>query len=125
MTTHEALVRDLYAHFNARDIDAVLAVLAADVAWANGMTGGHVHGHEGLRAYWTAQWSDIDPHVEPVTVTEEDGATVVEVHQTVRDLQGKLLLDEPVCHVFRFEDGRVARFDIRSGSGLASLPHGS
>jgi hypothetical protein len=36
------LLKRIYDCFNARDIDGVLAVLADDVAWANGMDGGHV-----------------------------------------------------------------------------------
>ena len=35
------LLKRIYDRFNARDIDGVLAVLADDVAWANGMDGGH------------------------------------------------------------------------------------
>lgn len=33
----EPLIRQLYASFNARSIDAVLAGLASDVVWANGL----------------------------------------------------------------------------------------
>src|SRR3546814_13049741 len=40
----------IYDRFNARDIDGVLAALTDDVAWANGMDGGHVHGSEAVRA---------------------------------------------------------------------------
>ena len=36
------LLKRIYDCFNARDIDGVLTVLADDVAWANGMDGGHV-----------------------------------------------------------------------------------
>ena len=50
-----------------------------------------------------------------------DDSTVVEVHQTVRDLAGKLLLDETVGHVFRIEAGRVARVDIQPGSQLSTI----
>ena len=49
------LLKRIYDRFNARDIDGVLAVLADDVAWANGMDGGHVHGREAVREYWTRQ----------------------------------------------------------------------
>ena len=115
------LLERLYERFNARDIDGVLVALADDVAWANGMDGGHVHGHEGVRAYWTRQWSMIDPHVEPVSFhAGEDGVVVAEVLQTIRDLAGKPLAgqthglkDKTVGHVFRLLDGKVARFDIR------------
>jgi hypothetical protein len=53
------LVRHLYDRFNARDIDGVLAGLADDVAWANAMDGGYVHGHAAAREYWTRHgpWS--------------------------------------------------------------------
>jgi len=38
---------------------------------------------------------------------------IVEVHQVVRDLNGNLLADKMVGHVFRIEDGFVKRFYIR------------
>ena len=40
----ERLIRDLYASFNARDIDAVIALMAPDVDWPNAWEGGRVHG---------------------------------------------------------------------------------
>ncbi len=124
VTANERLIRNLYDGFNARDIDAVLSKLAEDVTWANGMDGGHIHGCEAVRGYWTLQWSTIDPHVEPVNVVpDEDGSVTVEVHQVVRDLQGQLLLDETVRHVFRIDDGLVSRFDIRSASQLSAIVH--
>jgi hypothetical protein len=80
----------IYDSFNARDIDGVLAVLTDDVAWANSMDGGHVHGREAVREYWTRQWAIVSPHVEPVGFhRKEDGAIVAEVRQSVRDLEGK------------------------------------
>ena len=48
-----AFLRRVYERFNARDIDGVLACLHADVQWANGQDGGYVHGHDGVRRYWT------------------------------------------------------------------------
>ena len=60
------LLKRIYDGFNARDIDGVLTVLTDDVAWANGMDGGYVHGREAVREYWTRQWSMVSPHVEPV-----------------------------------------------------------
>ena len=60
-----AVLRAIYNCFNARDIDGVLDALTDDVAWANGMEGGYVHGREGVREYWTRQWAIVSPHVEP------------------------------------------------------------
>ena len=102
MNDDEPLIRHLYDRFNARDIDAVLSTLAEDVAWANGMENTHVHGPEAVREYWTHQWSVINPHVDPLHMTKAaDGSTVVQVHLTVHNLEGKLVLDEMVGHVFQ------------------------
>ena len=109
-----ALLNRLYERFNARDMEAVIAVMHPDILWANGMEGGHVNGRQGVREYWTRQWAVIDPHVEPMTfATGPDGETIVEVHQTVRDLAGQLLSDKVVSHIFRIEGGLIRRFDIR------------
>jgi SnoaL-like protein len=115
MSSDLELLERLYDRFNARDTEAVLATMHVNVLWANGMEGGHVHGHDGVRSYWTRQWAMIDPHVEPMSfATGRDGEIVVEVHQTVRDLEGKLLSDKAVSHIFRIEDGLIRRFDIRT-----------
>lgn len=115
------MLKRVYAGFNARDIDAVLAVLSDDVAWANGMDGGHVHGREAVRDYWTRQWAVISPHVEPVAFAEtDDGTVAVEVIQSVFDLDGRPLEgqshgleDKTVTHIFRIEGDKIVRFDIR------------
>lgn len=114
MAGDEQLLRQLYERFNARDMEALLAAMHDDVRWANGMEGGHVQGHEGVRVYWTRQWGMIDPHVQPVAFSHgADGLVVVEVHQVVRDLSGTVLLDRMVEHIFRIEEGKIRRFDIR------------
>lgn len=107
-------LKQVYERFNARDIEAVLVALHPDVMWANGMEGGHVHGREAVRSYWTRQWAAIDPRVEPTGFsTGADGEIVVEVRQTVRDLHGVVLVDQMVGHIFRIENGLITRFDIR------------
>ena len=114
MKSAPELLRDAYAAFNRRDIDGVLASMSADVDWPNGMEGGCVHGHDELRAYWTRQWAVVDPYVEPARIVEGDsGDTVVEVHQVVRDLSGKVLVDRMVQHVYRIRSGLIERMDIR------------
>jgi len=114
----------IYERFNARDIEAVLTALTDDVVWANGMEGGHVHGRDAVREYWTRQWSVVSPHVEPVGFRRvADGAIEVEVLQTVHDLEGKPLQgqthglkDKTVGHVFHLREGKVARFDIQDAA---------
>lgn len=113
MIDERELLAQAYRDFNARDIDAVLVHMRPDVVWPNGMEGGYVHGHQEVRDYWTRQWATLDPTVEPLRM-EPDGAGrfVVEVHQVVRDLAGKLLSDAMVRHVYRIRDGLVERMDI-------------
>jgi hypothetical protein len=113
-TSASSLLQRAYAAFNARDIDGALVTMRSDVVWPNGMEGGTVHGHDGVRAYWTRQWGLVDPHVEPKTFdVDSAGRIVVGVHQVVRDLSGKVLLDRMVQHVYTLKDGLIQSMDIR------------
>ena len=114
MSSEVELLKHVYERFNARDMETVLAVMHEDVVWANGMEGGHVHGRDGVRSYWTRQWAIVDPHVDPVGFSiGPKGEIIVEVHQVVHDLAGSLLVDQSVGHIFRVENGQIKRFDIR------------
>lgn len=114
------LIKHIYERFNARDIEGVLATLSADVAWANGMEGGHVHGHEAVRDYWTRQWAIVSPHVEPVAIRASGDSTyTAEVIQRIFDLQGQPLKgqshglkDKTVLHIFTMKGDKIVRFDI-------------
>jgi hypothetical protein len=107
------LLRAAYAAFNARDIDATLALMTPDVHWPKAFKGGFARGPEEVRAYWTEQWSEINPHVEPVAFQPEDaGKILVEVHQVVRDLAGVVLADEYVGHRFIIEHGLIQSMEV-------------
>jgi len=111
----ETLIRQLYLNFNTRAIDAALDGLAVDVVWANGMEGGHVHGRDAVRDYWTRQFSQIHSSVTPREIGfTDDGRVRVEVHQVVHSADDtQLLADTTVQHLFTFDDaGMIARFDI-------------
>jgi hypothetical protein len=91
----------------------VLAQMTDDVDWPNAWEGGRLIGRDAVRAYWTRQWAQIDPHVEPQAFrTLPDGAVEVEVRQVVRGPDGALLADAVVRHAYRFRDGLVARMDV-------------
>ena len=109
----EDLIKRTYAAFNARDIEAVLAVMHADVDWPNGMEGGRVIGHDEVRRYWTRQWSMIDPNVTPERfVREADGRIAVHVHQVVRDLEGNVISEGMVEHVYLIAAGLIKSMEI-------------
>ncbi|MBE9035391.1 nuclear transport factor 2 family protein [aff. Roholtiella sp. LEGE 12411] len=107
------LLRAAYAAFNARDIDAALALMAPDVVWPRAFKGGFVRGPEEVRAYWTEQWSEINGHVEPVAFhPEEAGRILVDVHQVVRDKAYAVLADEHVGHRFTIEHGLIQAMEV-------------
>ncbi|HEU0175430.1 MAG TPA: nuclear transport factor 2 family protein [Blastocatellia bacterium] len=114
MSTDHDLLTNVYSAFNARDVDAVLAAMSADVDWPNGWEGGRIIGRDGVRDYWARQWAEIDPHVEPVGFdTDEIGRSVVKVHQVVRDLEGNVTAEGMVEHVYLIEDGLIKSMEIR------------
>ena len=107
------LLRTAYAAFNSRDIDAALALMAPDVAWPRAFKGGFVQGREEVRAYWTEQWSEINPHVEPVAFHPENvDQILVEVHQVVRDMAGAVIADEHVGHRFTIAHGLIQMMEV-------------
>ena len=110
-----AVLRAAYTAFNARDIAAALALMSSDVTWPRAFKGGFVRGPEAVCAYWTEQWSEIDPRVEPAAFfPDEDGSILVEVHQVVRDLAGAVLADERVGHRFTLEHGLIRAMEVGS-----------
>ena len=108
-----AYFQSLYAAFNRRDADSVIEMMSRDVDWPNAWKGGRLIGPEAVREYWTAQWAEIDPHVEPTSVTERpDGGVAVTVRQVVRSRDGDILADGEVVHVYRLADGLILRMDV-------------
>ena len=114
VSTAQELLTAVYAAFNARDVDTVLEHMQPDVEWPNGWEGGYVHGREAVREYWERQWAELNPHVEPVDFdTEKDGRTAVTVHSVVRDLDGNVVFDGMIEHVYTIEGGLIRHMEIR------------
>jgi ketosteroid isomerase-like protein len=106
-------LRETYRAFNARDIDGVLELMHPQVDWPNAWEGGRVAGHDAVREYWSRQWAKIDPHVEPLDIhVRDDGRVAVEVQQVVRSLDGTILSEGGVTHVYTFDGELVSRMDI-------------
>jgi hypothetical protein len=109
----KTLIEQAYSAFNKRDIDGALALMTEDVSWPKASEGGKIVGKDEIRVYWTRQWGEFDPHVEPHAIIEEDGGKVsVSVHQLVKSLQGDVLSDSEVLHVFTINAGLIAAMDI-------------
>ena len=113
MADTKTLIEQAYSAFNKRDIDGALALMTQDVSWPKASEGGRIIGKEEIRAYWTRQWDEFDPHVEPLTITEGDGGKVrVRVHQLVKSLEGDVLSESEVLHVFTMNSGLIAAMDL-------------
>lgn len=113
MLEKQELIKNAYAAFNARDIDAILQVMHPDVKWSKAWEGDYAQGHDDVRAYWERQWKEIDPNVKPVGFRERADKTLeVEVDQLVKDLEGNILFDGKVKHVYVINDGLLQQMDI-------------
>ena len=113
MADTKTMIEQAYSAFNKRDIDGALALMTQDVSWPKASEGGKIIGKEEVRAYWTRQWDEFDPHVEPLAMTEEGGGKIrVMVHQLVKSLQGDVLSDSEVLHVFTVKSGLIAAMDL-------------
>ena len=109
----ESVLTAMYEGFNARDIDAVLAQMDETVDWPRAFEGDRVTGLDAVRGYWTQQWTEIDPTVTPVGVTwRSPDVAAVEVDQVVRDMDGNLLGEGRVLHVYSFTGDLVSRMDV-------------
>jgi hypothetical protein len=127
MANPHTLIAQAYSAFNRRDIDAALALMTEDVIWPKASEGGHVVGKEQIRAYWTRQWAEFDPHVDPLAITEEVGShgqpkVHVRVHQLVKSLHGDLLSDSEVLHIFTLRDDLIAAMHLGDQADFTPVP---
>ena len=106
MPNTRTLIAQAYSAFNRRDIDAALALMSESVSWPKASKGGRVVGRAEIRAYWTRQWQQFDPNVEPLEIIEQEGGIArVKVHQLVKSLGGDVLSDGVVWHVYTIANG--------------------
>ncbi|MDR3450842.1 MAG: nuclear transport factor 2 family protein [Alphaproteobacteria bacterium] len=114
MANTQMLIAEAYSAFNRRDIDGALALMSKNVSWPKASEGGRVVGKDEIRAYWTRQWKEFAPRVEPVEVIDCEGSkTDVRVHQLVKTLSGDVLSDIEVWHVYTITNGLIERMDLR------------
>ena len=94
MANTQTLIAEVYSAFNQRNIDGALALMRESVSWPKASEGGRVVGKAEIRAYWSRQWKEFDPHVEPIEVIDRGADKIdVRVHQLVKSLGGDVLSD--------------------------------
>jgi ketosteroid isomerase-like protein len=113
----EGVIRRAYSSFNTRDIEAAVVLMAPDVTWPDVADGGFVHGRDGVREHWSAQFEEVDPRIEPLEFRPRpDGRIAVLVRQVVRSTDGEPISDERLTHVYAFTDELIERMDIVDGT---------
>ncbi len=113
MDKNTVLLKKVYYAFNTRNIEAALAIMHQNVILANGMEGGYVHGHDGVREHWNKQWQIVDRDIEPISIVADGkGKIVANVHQVVRDMHDNILEDEILQHTYLIEDNLIKHMDI-------------
>jgi hypothetical protein len=116
MPNTRTLLAQAYSAFNDRDIERALALMSENVSWPKASEGGRVVGKDQIRSYWTRQWKEFDPHVEPLEMIDhEGGVTEVKVHQLVKSLGGDVVSDSEVWHVYTIANGFIERMDLKEG----------
>ena len=109
----EDLIRKAYTALNERNIDNALSTMQPDVQWSKAWEGGYISGHDEIKQYWTRQWTEINPKVDPIGFSDRaNGSLEVNVHQLVKDLEGGLMFEGTVKHIYTFQDGLIKAMDI-------------
>ncbi len=110
------VVKELYAAFARRDIQAMVACLAPDVVWCepdnpyNPAAGVH-RGHEGF-----LQWVQIGREAEdieilaPTQFLSNENAVAVVGHMRCRAKKTGRVYESDFVHVVTFRDGKIVRF---------------
>ncbi len=110
------LVKELYAAFARRDIEAMLALLSPDVVWSepenpfNPAAGTH-RGHRGFLA-----WVEIGRNAEEIEVLEpreflaNDRSVAVVGHMRIRAKPTGRVYSSDFVHVVTFRAGKIASF---------------
>jgi hypothetical protein len=124
MANTQTLIAGVYSAFNQRNVDGALALMSETVSWPKASEGGRVIGKEEIRSYWSRQWKEFDPHVEPIEVINRGAGKIdVRVHQLVKSLGGDVLSVSEVWHSYAIADGLIERMDLESnetGSGQSA-----
>ena len=94
-----------------------------NVSWPKASEGGKITGKEGIRDYWTRQWAELNPHVDPLAITEDAaGKLRVHVHQLVKSLQGDVLFDGEVLHIYTLTNSLISAMDVGDQPAPSAVP---
>ena len=110
----DTYVRTIYDAFNAREMDRLMGYLAEDVCWEEQVAppdGGIFEGRAAVRAHvfdrLLTEWKDF--HIEPEEIDVMGSVAIVTGRWRGEHLETGTVMEEPFCHVWTVEEGRVTR----------------
>ena len=106
------LLKELYAAFNQRDIERVLAVLSSDVKWPNMIDKITIQGHSEIRDYWQKQFQTIQSIVEPFGFEERNGNVAIQAHQRVTVMATNQVMESDVTHIYTFDNDFITEMVV-------------
>ena len=117
MDPRRALLLRFYKAIDAKDVDAILAMLHPEVDFPDQLNDDRrLRGHAAVRAYYEKAFSIIAGESTPTAFhPRPDGTLEVRVHHHVTSIDGALWHDGPVDYSFGFRDGLIARLDRLDG----------
>jgi ketosteroid isomerase-like protein len=115
-TSNRQLAEEMYALFNARDVDALLERAAPDVEWdwsrSRGPDAGMLHGRGNVRHFLCENWEHWETiEMIPEEIVDAGDHVVVFVHVRLRGRDG-LELDVHGPHVQTWRDGVLIRYRL-------------
>jgi len=115
-TENVKIVRQLYAAFAKRDINAIVGMLSPDVEWGEpsnpfNPAGGTRHGHEGF-----LEWLNIGRQAEEILVLEprkmlaDEDAVAVVGYMKCRAIPTGKAYESDFVHLVTLRSGKVVKF---------------
>ncbi len=113
MHPNERALRDSYAAFNSGDLELAAGILANDVEWPDQLEGTMLVGRDATIAYWK-RLLGLQRHEYEVVHCQPDqhGDLVISLLRKVYALNGQLISNGLIRHVYRFRCGKVVRMQV-------------
>jgi ketosteroid isomerase-like protein len=122
------LTRRAFQAFDDRDLDALLAILDADVEALPilaGMEGGY-HGHDGVRRWWATLLGTFpDFHAEILEVHDLGDVTIATLRLRGHGAESDTPLDATAWQVTQFRHGRCIRWRVYMSKAEAPRSRGA
>lgn len=116
MRHERALLSRAYEAYNARNLEALGAVLHDDAEWPDSLEGGLVTGRAAVIAYFARQFDLMQLDARQITVREEPPSRIVlDIQYAVRSREGQLWSDTRAVLAYDFADGLIRRLTVLEG----------